>query len=122
MSADSYLAFLLCGVVLVLIDGQLLYRSGVRYLGSAYPADSARSVMQLVAVLFHLVVLGVLALISTIDVESGLPIRDLVVKLGVLLLALGVAHGVTMAILMTIRSRRRDEQLIEDEISANRNG
>ncbi len=56
---DSYLAFLLCGVLLVLIDGQILYRSGLKYLGSAYQADSARSVMQLVAVLFHLVVLGV---------------------------------------------------------------
>lgn len=120
MSTDSYLIFLLFGVLLVLIDGQILYRSGLRYLGTAYQAANARSVMHLVVVLFHLVVLGVLALISTIDVETGLPARDLVVKLGVVLLTLGIAHGVTMAILKAVRDRRRDEQLLEEEMSVER--
>lgn len=120
MSTDSYLIFLSLGVLLVLIDGLILYRSGLRYLGTAYQPANARSVMQLVIVLFHLVVLGALALISTIDVATGLPARDLVVKLGVVLLTLGVAHGATMAILKALRDRRRDEQLIEEEMSADR--
>ncbi|MGH3547068.1 MAG: hypothetical protein ACRDQU_02875, partial [Pseudonocardiaceae bacterium] len=60
-------------MLLVLIDGQILYRGGLGYLQKVYPADSARSVMQLVTVLFHLVVLGVLALISTLDVVTGMP-------------------------------------------------
>lgn len=117
MDTDSYVAFLSFAVLLVLIDGLILYRSGLRYLGSAYQADNARSVMQLVIVLFHLIVLGVLALISTIDVATGLPARDLVVRLGVVLLTLGVAHGVTMAILKAVRDRRRDEQILDEEIS-----
>jgi hypothetical protein len=120
MSTDSYLTFLIFGVLLVLIDGQILYRSGAKYLESAYPAESARSVMRLVAVFFHLVVLGVLALISLINVDTGLSVRDLVVKLGVTLLALAVAHAVTMAILMAVQARRRDEQIIEDEINVER--
>jgi hypothetical protein len=120
MDTDSYFAFLSLGVLLVLVDGMILYRSGLRYLGSAYQADNARGVMQLVIVMFYLVVLGVLALISTIDVATGLPARDLVVKLGVVLLTLGVAHGVTMAILKAVRDRRRDEQIIEDEITGDR--
>jgi Na+/serine symporter len=120
MSTDGYLSFLLCGILLILIDGQILYRSGSRYLAKVYQSDVAHSVMQLVAVLFHLVVLGVLALISTIDVSTGLAIRDLVVKLGVVLLMLGVAHGVTMAILIAVRNRRREEQIIEDEMAAER--
>ncbi|MGH3823078.1 MAG: hypothetical protein ACRDRA_09645 [Pseudonocardiaceae bacterium] len=120
MDTDSYVAFLSFAVLLVLIDGLILYRSGLRYLGSAYDAGNARSVMQLVIVLFHLVVLGVLALISMIDVATGLPARDLVVKLGVVLLTLGVAHGVTMAILKAVRDRRRDEQILEDEMSVDR--
>jgi protein-S-isoprenylcysteine O-methyltransferase Ste14 len=120
MSTNSYLTFLLFGIVLVVIDGQILYRSGVRYLESAYPRESARSVMQLVAVLFHLVVLGVLALISMMTVDTALPIRDLVVKLGVVLLTLGAAHGVTMAIVAGLRARRRDEQLMEEEITTDR--
>ncbi|PZS36953.1 MAG: hypothetical protein DLM62_21135 [Pseudonocardiales bacterium] len=121
MDANSYVTFLLIGILLVLVDGQILYRGGLGYLRKAYPADSARSVMQLVAVLFHLVVLGFLALISTLDVATGMPIRDLVVKWGVVLLGLAAAHGLTMAILVTMRNRRREEQL-EDEIAGDHSG
>ncbi|MFY9806169.1 MAG: hypothetical protein WCC65_15515 [Pseudonocardiaceae bacterium] len=116
MDANAYVTFLLIGVLLVLVDGQILYRGGLGYLAKVYPADSARSVMQLAAVLFHLVVLGLLALISTINVSTGMPIRDLVVKWGVVLLGLAAAHGLTMAVLVTMRNRRREEQL-EDEIA-----
>ena len=121
MDASSYVTFLLIGVLLVLIDGQILYRGGLGYLQKVYPSDSARSVMQLVAVLFHLVVLGVLALISTLDVATGMPIRDLVVKWGVVLLGLAAAHGLTMAILVAMRNRRREERL-EDEMAGDQTG
>lgn len=117
MDTNNYATFLVIGVLLVLLDGQILYRAGLGYLRKVYQLDTARSVMQLVAVLFHLAVLGVLALISTINVATGMPIRDLVVKLGIVLLALAVAHGVTMAIVVRVRDRRRQEQ-IEDEIAA----
>ena len=121
MDTSSYVTFLLIGVLLVLIDGQILYRGGPGYLQKVYPSDSARSVMQLVAVLFHLVVLGILALISTLDVATGMPIRDLVVKWGVVLLGLAAAHGLTMAILVAMRNRRREEQL-EDEMAGDQTG
>ncbi len=121
MDANGYAAFLFLAVLLVLMDGQILYRSGVGYLQKVYEPDAARSVMQLVAVLFHLVVLGLVALISTIDVATGLPLQDLVVKLGVTLLALAAVHGFTMAILIRLRNRRREEQM-EDEIVADRAG
>lgn len=121
MDANSYVTFLLLGVLLVLVDGQVVYRSGLGYLQKVYQPDAARSVMQLVAVLFHLVVLGLLALISTIDVATGMPLQDLVTKLGIALLAVAAAHGLTMAILVRIRNRRRQEQL-EEEIVADRTG
>jgi hypothetical protein len=121
MDTSSYVTFLLIGVLLVLIDGQILYRGGLGYLQKVYPSDSARSVMQLVTVLFHLVVLGVLALISTLNVATGMPIRDLVVKWGVVLLGLAAAHGLTMAILVAMRNRRREEQL-EDEMAGDHTG
>lgn len=119
MDTNGYVAFLLLAVLLVLIDGQILYRSGLGYLQKVYEPEAARSVMQLVAVLFHLAVLGAVALISMIDLATGMPIRDLVVKLGVALLALAAAHGFTMAILVRVRNRRRQEQL-EEEIAADR--
>ena len=46
MDANSYVTFLLIGVLLVVIDGQILYRGGLGYLQKVYPPDSARSVMQ----------------------------------------------------------------------------
>lgn len=103
-------------MVLILVDGLLIYRSGRRYLQEVYDPESARSMIQLVTVLFNLVVLGLLALISMIDVNSGLPVRDVVVQLGLVLLMLAVVHGFTLSILMQIRSRRRQEK-ISDEIT-----
>jgi len=117
MDTNGYITFLVLGVVLVLVDGQLIYRSGRRYLQEVYKPDAARSMMQLVTVLFSLVVLGLLALISMVDVDSGLPFRDVVVQLGMVLLMLALMHGFTLAILMKIRNRRRQEKLT-DEFSA----
>ncbi|MGH3800332.1 MAG: hypothetical protein ACRDTD_09420 [Pseudonocardiaceae bacterium] len=106
-------------MALVLIDGQLISRSGRAYLRKVYEPEAARSMIQLVVGLFHLVVLGLLALISLIDVDTGLPVRDVVFKLGVLLLVLAVAHGLTLTIMMRIRDRRWQEQ-ISDEITESR--
>ncbi|HKR48185.1 MAG TPA: hypothetical protein VJT72_01170 [Pseudonocardiaceae bacterium] len=119
MDVNGYVTFLLLGVALVLIDGYFITRSGRAYLGKVYEADAARSMIQLVAALFHLVVLGLLALISLIDVDTGLPVRDVVVKLGILLLVLAAAHGVTLTILIKIRDKRRQEQVM-DEITESR--
>jgi len=119
MDANSYATFPLIGVLIVLIDGQIIYRAGLGYLRKVYSGDSGRSVMQLVSVLFHLTVLGAVALISMINVSTGMPVRDLVVKLGVVLLILAAAHGITMAIVVNVRDRRREEQ-IEEEIVADR--
>ena len=119
MDVNGYVTFLIIGVVLVLIDGQFIFRSGRGYLRKVYEPEAARSMIQLVVGLFHLVVLGVLALISMIDMDTGLPVRDVVAKLGVLLLVLAAAHGLTITILMRIRNRRWQEQ-ISDEITESR--
>jgi hypothetical protein len=119
MDVNGYVTFLLVGVVLVLIDGQIIFRSGRGYLRKVYEPEAARSMIQLVAGLFHLVVLGLLALISMINIDTGLPVRDVVAQLGVLLLVLAAAHGLTITILMRIRDRRWQEQ-ISDEITESR--
>jgi hypothetical protein len=115
MDANGYVTFLIIGVTLVLIDGQFISRSGRGYLRKVYEPEAARSMIQLVVGLFYLVVLGLLALISMINIDTGLPVRDVVAKLGVLLLVLAAAHGLTITILMRIRDRRWQEQ-ISDEI------
>lgn len=110
---DSYVTFLVLGIVLVVVDGQLIYHSGKGYLRRAYDDEQAGAMMRLTAVLFHLVVLGLLALVSIINVETGDPVKNVVVKLGVVLLLLALAHGVTMAILSRIRDRQMQQQLAD---------
>jgi hypothetical protein len=115
VDTNGYVAFLVLGVVLVAIDGAVVYRSGRAYLNEAYRDPRAsRSMVQLVTVLFHLVVLGLLALISTIDIDTGSQVQNVVLKLGVVLLVLGAAHAATMTILSHIRDRLRDDQITDD--------
>ncbi|MGH3898288.1 MAG: hypothetical protein ACRDTA_08535 [Pseudonocardiaceae bacterium] len=121
MDVNSYVIFLLLGIALIVADGRLISRSGRQYLQGVYQPDAGRSMMHLVAALFHFVMLGLLALISLIDVDTGLPVRDVVVKLGVLLLVLAAAHALSITILMRVRDRRRQEQLSE-EITESRYG
>jgi hypothetical protein len=111
---DSYVTFLVLGIVLVVVDGQLIYHSGKGYLKRAsYDEEQVGGMMKLTAVLFHLVVLGLLALVSIINVDTGDPVKNVVVKLGVVLLLLALAHGVTMAILAKIRDRQLQQQLAD---------
>jgi hypothetical protein len=123
VDTNSYVTFLIVGVVLVVIDGQIVYRSGRAILAESYrePA-AAKSMVQLVTVLFHLVVLGVLAIISTFNVDTGSPVSDVVVKLGVVLLVLAAAHAATMAILSSIRDRRHEEHITEELVEQRSNG
>ncbi|MDQ4021722.1 MAG: hypothetical protein M3257_08895 [Actinomycetota bacterium] len=115
MDANGYVAFLVVGVALILIDGQLIARSGRGYLQQqANESGAGRSMIKLVAALFYLVMLGLLALVSLINVDTGLPVRDLVVQLGVFLLVLAVVHGLTITILLRMKDRRLQEQMSEE--------
>jgi hypothetical protein len=112
---DSYVTFLVLGIVLVVVDGQLIYRGGKGYLKrAAYDEEQAGSMMKLTTVLFHLVVLGLLAIVSIIEVDTGNAVKNVVVKLGIVLLLLALAHGATMAILARIRDRQVQQQLADE--------
>lgn len=109
----SYLAFVLLGTGATVAVGQVLYRSGRGYLEEMFPdGQVAQSVNMLLAVLFHLVVLGILGIISTIDVPVDGAAQQVVTKLGVVLLVLGVAHGGAMLALARVRDRRAGQQFM----------
>ncbi|MFD8494531.1 hypothetical protein [Amycolatopsis sp. NPDC059657] len=112
MDTNAYLTFLLIGVALVAVDGQIIYRSGRRYLENSYgDAEAGASMTRLVTVLFHLAVLGLLALLSTIDM-GGSDLPGIVGRVGVLLLVLAIAHGITLAVLGRIREEQVDEAAV----------
>ncbi|QGK71838.1 hypothetical protein GIY23_22095 [Allosaccharopolyspora coralli] len=116
----SYITFLIVGVALVFIDGRLIQRSGRTYLEEVYPdKDVADSVNRLVTVLFHFSVLGILALISTIDLTRDTALETVVARTGVMLLILAVAHGVTIWVLVRIRNRQRQQRMQEELVARN---
>ena len=111
MDSNSYVAFLVIGVLLVLIDGQIIYRNGRRFLQQATPNAPATSLTTLVSVLFHLGTLGVLMLLSTIDLPADNQTEGLVVRLGIVLLVLGLAHWIAVSALSRIREREEYEEV-----------
>ncbi|HEV7979261.1 hypothetical protein [Amycolatopsis sp.] len=119
METNAYLVFLLIGVLLVVADGQVIYRSGKRYLEGSYGDPSAgASMARMVTVLFHLAVLGLLALLSTINL-GGSSIQGVVGRLGVMLLVLAIAHALTIGILSRIRDAQVDETIVTSRAVAN---
>jgi protein-S-isoprenylcysteine O-methyltransferase Ste14 len=108
--------FLVIGVAIVVGVGQLLAMSGRRYLAESAPRErrSSSSAATLVAVLFHLVTLGIVALLAVMPF-GGSPEAGLLLRLGVLLIALALVFGVTL----TLLGRRRQEALAT-EIDAGR--
>jgi hypothetical protein len=113
-SLAGYLVFVALGIGMTLLVGQLLIRSGRVYLEELFDDRRlAGSMTTLLAVLFHLVVLGVLGVISTIDVPVDGAVQLVVTKLGVVLLVIGVAHASALALLGRMRDRRAQDQLFD---------
>jgi hypothetical protein len=114
MDTNSYVAFLVIGTILVLVDGQIIYRNGRRFLQQSTPGASAESLTRLVSVLFHLGTLGVLALLSIIDFGVDDQAKGVVLRLGIVLLVLGVAHWIAISALARIRDREEYEQVTHE--------
>jgi hypothetical protein len=111
MADNQYFTFLVLGVLLVVVDGQVLYRGGRRFLASSEDGSrSNASMARMVTVAFHLICLGVLAVLSLADIGSSAV--ALVGRLGIFLLIVAVAHGVTLSVL----SRQRESRVVESGI------
>ncbi|MDQ2710598.1 MAG: hypothetical protein M3Z25_24560 [Actinomycetota bacterium] len=113
----SYLLVLLLGTGLTVTVGTVLRRSGRAVLGETYPEPRATDVARLVTVGFYLFALGVLALISTMDVPVDGVVQTVVTKLGVVLLVLGGAYALTLVVLGRLRGARRRAEF-DQEFSA----
>lgn len=112
----SYLVMLVIGIALTTVVGTILRRSGQSLLAEVYPPPRAAGLTRLVTVGYFLTALGVLALISTVPVPF--PVQGLIqvqiTKLGVVLLILGIAYGLTLLVLNRMRDARRQAELDEE--------
>jgi hypothetical protein len=109
-----YVTLLVVAIALTFLVGRLLVTAGEPFLQEVFQDTSVtRSVNLLLSVLFHLITLGVLAIISVLDVGGQGPLQTFVVKLGVVLLVLGIAYGISMLVLIRVRERRRADQVSE---------
>jgi hypothetical protein len=110
----SYVSLLLVSVVLTFLVGRLLITAGEPFLQEVFQDTKVtRSVNLLLSVLFHLITLGVLAIISGIDLGPDEPLQRWITRLGVVLLVLGIAYGISMLVLIRIRERRRQDEISE---------
>ncbi len=114
MPADlaSSLVVFVVSAVIVVVDGQIIRTNGRTYLRAVYPDPGvAESINQLIAVLFHLLALGVLALLMASPSGNRSLAQALETKLGLALLIVAVAHGAAMLTLSKVRARHEEAEL-----------
>ncbi|MPY99800.1 MAG: hypothetical protein GEU97_17765 [Actinophytocola sp.] len=111
MDQGNYLVLLLLGTLIVVVDGQLLYLNGKRYLADASGGTNASgtSMARLISVLFHLLALGILALVSTIDI-GGTGAQAIVARLGIVLLIVAIFHAIALGVLARFRQSQETEE------------
>ena len=106
MSANAqYILLLVVAVALTFVVGQLLIRAGEPFLFEVFQDRKVtRSVNLLLSVLFYLITLGVLAIISVLDIANlqDQPLQNFVVRLGIVLL-----------VLIRVRERRKADAISE---------
>lgn len=115
MDTGMYITLLVVAIGLTFLVGRLLVTAGEPFLQEVFQDQAvSRSVNLLLSVLFHLITLGVLAIVTVFEFGSDQPpLQGFVVRLGVVLLILGIAYGISMLVLIRVRERRRSAQISE---------
>jgi hypothetical protein len=115
MADNEYVIFLLVGIVFVAVDGQILYRGGRRLLAeSPGNSEANASMARMVTVVFHLICVGVLALLSLVHI--GTSTSAVVGRIGIFLLFMAVAHALTVSVL----SHQREDRVFESQVGPRR--
>ncbi|WP_326565668.1 hypothetical protein VSH64_27810 [Amycolatopsis rhabdoformis] len=117
MPDNNLMGFLIIGLILVVADGQVLYRGGRRYLRGS-TGEGSGSMARMVVAVFHLVAIGVLALLSVVGPSWSGSTSAVVGRLGVFLLLLAVVHGFTLMVL----ARRRQDDLVGNRLQERPDG
>ncbi len=111
----EYLTLLVISIVFTVAVGRVLMMSGQPFLKEVFHEERVTtSVNRLLSVLFHLITIGVLTIISVWEVEVGSQLQNMIVKLGIVLIVLGVAYGISMLVLIRVRRQRRADEISEE--------
>ena len=108
----EYLLYLPISVVLTVWVARTLYRHGQPFLVDVFPgsADLAGAVNHLLVVGFYLINLGYVSLQLKLDTAPGDPaglVEALAMKVGLVLIVLGVLHFGNLYVFARIRERAR---------------
>jgi hypothetical protein len=111
----EYITLLVVSIAITIAVGRLLVMSGQPFLQEVFQNEKVTtSVNRLLSVLFHLITIGVLTIISVWSIDVGTQLQNMVVKLGIVLIVLGIAYGVSMLVLIRVRERRRADTISEE--------
>ena len=121
MDTGPYLLILIIGVLIVVIDGQLIIRNSPSYLRGTYrDPRQARRVSGLVAVFFHLVMFGLVALVASVGLPSDAGARSIIARIGVLLLLTAAGHLLAIVALSRLREQQSSTELASAQLEAHR--
>ncbi len=111
----EYITLLVVSIAITIAVGQVLMRSGEPFLQEVFQDDKVTSsVNRLLSVLFYLITIGVLTIISVWSFDVGTQLQNMVVKMGIVLIVLGIAYGISMLVLIRVREQRRADQISEE--------
>jgi hypothetical protein len=114
----TYLVVLLLGAAIVIADGQLIMRHSPSYLVEAYrDPRQARQVAGMVALFFHLVMLGVVLLVTS-GMDPNPTVPAVLRRLGVLLILTALGHAATMVVLSRLREQQTGTELANAQMDA----
>ena len=116
MSATAeYVTLLVISLAMTVAVGRVLVMAGEPFLQEVFHDEKVTtSVNRLLSVLFHLITIGVLTLVSVWEVEVGTQLQNMIVKLGFVLIVLGVAYGISMLVLIRVRQQRKADEISEE--------
>ena len=111
----EYITLLVISIIITVAVGRILVLSGQPFLQEVFQNEKVTtSVNRLLSVLFHLITIGVLTIISVWSIDVGTQLQNMVVKLGIVLIVLGIAYGISMLVLIRVRERRRADTISEE--------
>ena len=122
-----YYVVLFAGVLIVIAAGQLLLRQMPSYLREVFSPGPARNIAQLVVIIFHLSMWGVVCLVTSVSLGWQLlspsavlqpTVQAVITRIGVLLVLVGLGYYLALRFASWIRESEEARQISADTRTA----